>query len=421
MVGTKRGEKGAGDAEGVEAKDGKKPPPKPRVSRAIELAVLFLVGLSILLVFAALFTTPLFQDVSKGIHVPRYLVISIPLAATAFVLVLAGAYAKIPMRIRTVRYSVQGLVLYAINATALGSLYVAPFLPTLRFRHMAAGEVGGVPLCSVGSVARCLSENWAVSGPVLSVIMMFIALVVVLLFVGLIIGRAMCAWVCPIGLMQDLATRVRSGLKIGPKEPSQRAHDLLSLVRFALLAFFILLALSIGVALLLNHEAGVLYQNQYGDLPLLQSGATPCEFCPAPITAYFMPSSINSAIAGQFAWSVENSARLFVFMSVWVGAFLTPQFFCRYFCWSGAIISPANKVSTLTLYKDQKKCTKCNYCANACPMRVQELRDESIDCRIDNLNCTYCLECIDHCPEKALDARVGGKVLYRGGKDWWER
>ena len=392
------------------------------MSRTIELAVLFLVGISILFVFVALFTAPLFQDVSNSIQIPRFILISVPMALIAFIIVLAGLFSKIPMRIRTVRYSVQGLVLYALNATVIGSLYVAPFLPTLRFRHMAQGDVGGVPLCSVGSTARCLSENWmGVAGPALWVIMMFVALLVVLLFIGLLIGRGMCAWVCPIGLLQDLVTRVRSGLKLGHKEFSQRIHDILSLVRFALLAFFLLLALSIGVSLLINHEAGVLYQSQYGDLPLLASGATVCEFCPAPITAYFMPSTITTAVTGDFVFNLENSARLFVFFAVWVGAFIMPQFFCRYFCWSGAIISPANKVSALTLYKDQKKCTKCNYCVNACPMRVRELRDEDTDCRIDNLNCTYCLECIDHCPEKALDARVGKKVLYRGGREWWQK
>lgn len=388
--------------------------------RLLDVIVFMFVALSILLVFIALFVPPLFEKV-PGIGIPRFLLISVILVAVAAFLVLGGLFAKIPMRIRTIRITVQGIVIYAINATAIGSLYIAPFLPTLRFRHMAGGEFG-VPLCSVGSIARCFSENWRETiGPAIGVILMFIALLVVVLFIGILIGRAMCGWACPIGCIQDMFIRLRSGLKIGPKEFSPRTHDILSLVKYGLLFFFLLLSLTIGIELLAHPEAGALYQSQYGDLPLLSSGATVCEFCPAPITAYFTPTVINNVLVGQFSWSVENSVRLFMFFAVWIGAFFIMRWFCRYLCWMGALISPLNRVSILTLYKNQKKCTKCNFCVDACPMRVRELRDEDVKDKIDHMGCTYCFECIDFCPEKALEARIGNWTIYRGGKDWWKK
>ncbi len=304
--------------------------------------------------------------------------------------------------------------LFMINATIVGSLIVAPLLPILRFRHMAGGRYG-VPLCSIGSLARCLSGNWwGLFFP--------IAVIGALILTGVFVGRAMCGWVCPIGLLQDLVTKARTKLNLNPKEMSQKNHEKLTLAKYAILFLLLLIALSIGISAIGHTEAGQLYRSQYSELPLVESGATPCEACPAPIIGYFMPDDfIAHTLDGSFVMTSEAALRLFVFFGFFAGAIVMGRFFCRYFCPSGAMISFFNKGSMLALYKDQGKCTKCNYCVTACPMRIKALKDEDIDYEIRDRECIYCLECIDACPEKALELQIQNKKIYKGGKEWWEK
>ncbi len=189
-----------------------------------------------------------------------------------------------------------------------------------------------------------------------------------------------------------------------------------------MLFLLLLLALSIGISAIGHSEAGALYKSQFSELPLIESGATPCEACPAPIIGYFMPDDfIAHTIQGTFVMTTEAALRLFVFFAFFAGAVVMGRFYCRYFCPSGAVISFFNKASMLSLYKDQGKCTKCNYCVTACPMRIQALKDEDIDYEIRNRECIYCLDCIDACPEKALALQFQNKDIYKGGKEWWEK
>lgn len=304
--------------------------------------------------------------------------------------------------------------LFAINATVVGSLMIAPLLPILRFRHMAGGR-SGVPLCSVGSLARTLSQNW-------EGLFLIIAVIGVLMLVGIFVGRAMCGWVCPIGFLQDILTTARTKLHLNPKEISQKSHERLTLAKYAILFLLMLIALSIGISALANPEAGEAYSAQYSELPLIEQGATPCEACPAPIIGYFMPDDfILHTLDGSFVMTTEAALRIFVFFSFFAGAVVMGRFYCRYFCPSGALISFFNKGSMLSLYKDQAKCTKCNYCVTACPMRIQSLKDEDVDYEIRDRECIFCLDCIDACPEKALELQIQNKKFYKGGKEWWEK
>ncbi|UCE39391.1 MAG: 4Fe-4S binding protein [Thermoplasmata archaeon] len=318
------------------------------------------------------------------------------------------------IHLRHFRTAAQFSLLFIINATIIGSLIVAPFLPILRFRHMAGGRFG-VPLCSIGSLARCLSGNWWG-------LFIPIAVVGVLILIGILIGRAMCGWVCPIGFLQDMVTKARVKLHLSPKEPSQKNHERLTVAKYAILFLLLLVALSIGISAIGHTEAGDLYRSQYSELPLIESGATPCEACPAPIIGYFFPDDfLVHSLDGSFVMTTEAGLRLFVLGVFIAGAIFMGRFFCRYLCPSGAMISFFNKGSMLSLYKDQGKCTKCNYCVTACPMRIQDLKDEDVDYEIRDRECIYCLDCIDACPEKALILKFQNKEIYKGGKEWWEK
>jgi polyferredoxin len=312
-------------------------------------------------------------------------------------------------KIKYLRVPIQFILLLALNFTVIGSLWVSPVMPILRFPKLFnlpwLGE--GVPLCTAGTIERTLTLFWP--------FMITIAILAILFLVCLIVGRALCSWACPIGLGQDLILRFLKRIKVNMYEPPMKIHKKMSVIKFAILFIVIAISISIGFALLVNQPMGELYRDIYD--PMAQCSPA-CLGCPAPVTRYIYVD------VGTLNPHFENPSNVFqfsVFLIFITGIFIIPRFWCRYLCPMGALASLFNKVSFLHLHKDQDKCTYCNYCVDVCPTRVDGFMTEAEQTRIADTGCTFCGDCIEACPEKALTFNLGKKVIFRGGGEWWER
>ncbi len=186
--------------------------------------------------------------------------------------------------------------------------------------------------------------------------------------------------------------------------------------KYAVLLLTLLLSASIGLTFLSGEVAGNTYKAAY---PEGTTQIAPfCAVCPSP-DIYYVGTVINT---GDFQFNDPTRiVALFVIIFIIGAAVVMPRFWCRYLCPMGALSSIFNKSSMLALKKDHDKCTKCNYCLTSCDMRVNKVKNESVDERVMDTNCTLCLECIDACPEKgAVYLTLGGKKIYQGGSEWWE-
>jgi polyferredoxin len=264
----------------------------------------------------------------------------------------------------------------------------------------------GVPLCTGGTISRTLSGSWE--------ILLLIGILAILLLVCLLVGRALCGWACPIGFIQDGTSKILKGFKINSYEPPRKVHHKMKYVKYALLFLIFTVAVSIGFSLFINQPMGENYRALLD--PMCQTSPV-CLGCPTPILRY-----VFIDIGFNFNPNLSNPSNVFqlgVFLIFLIGMIAIPRFWCRYICPVGALSSLFNKVSFLHLRKDQDKCTKCNYCVDVCPTRVESIMTESEQERIGDLGCTLCGECVEACPEKALTIDFGNKVLYRGGRLWW--
>ena len=310
---------------------------------------------------------------------------------------------------RQVRLGTQFILLILLNFTVIGSLYVSPVLPILRFPKFweLPGLGEGVPLCTGGTLSRTLTTEWTIA--LMMLILGFLFLV------GVLIGRALCGWACPIGFIQDLVIRGRKGLKIRSLEPSKKVHNKLKFIRFAILFLVITLAFSIGMAIFIDVPMGETFRGLCD--PMAQTSPI-CLGCPTPILRYLFID-----VGYNFDPNFDNPSNIFqlaIFLMFIIGIIAIPRFWCRYLCPVGALSSIFNKISLLHLHKDQSKCTRCNYCVDVCPTRVESVMEESEIDRIGDISCTYCMECVEACPEKALSLKFGSVTLYKGGKQWWE-
>ena len=193
----------------------------------------------------------------------------------------------------------------------------------------------------------------------------------ILLLYGLIFGRTICGWLCPVGFFQELAYKIRS-----PKLPKSNVTRLLSYLKYVILAVFVII------------------------IPLMYSGVLPlpafCKYiCPAGIFEGALPliSHPNNttdflAMLGEvFNW------KFFLFIGFFVSSIFIYRVFCRFICPLGAIYSLFNKFCMIGVKVNKDSCTNCGLCVKKCKMDVKRVGDHE---------CINCGECISVCPTKAI-------------------
>ena len=185
-----------------------------------------------------------------------------------------------------------------------------------------------------------------------------------LLLMGLFLGRFICGFLCPVGLLQELLHKLPS-----PKIRKSRATRILSFGKYVLLAVFVIL------------------------IPLWKFAPGFCKFiCPAgtfeaglPLT--FKNKFLRTMTGTLFSWKVLLLTLIAVLCVVCFRAF------CRFLCPLGAIYSFFNPVSLFGVRVDPSLCTHCDACVKSCPMDVTKVRDRE---------CIQCGKCIGSCPTGAI-------------------
>ena len=222
---------------------------------------------------------------------------------------------------------------------------------------------GALGACPIGSLQAFLSSR-PVRFPYY--------VVGLLLFFGALLGRTVCGFLCPFGLVQDLLHKLPfPRRKLGPF-PGDR---LLRKLKYA-----VLLVLVIGLpALVLDYVPAF------------------CKYlCPAGTLGGGIPlvllhgERLHLSVGGLFFWKLA-AALVILLLSIVI---FRP--FCKYLCPLGALYGLTNPIALYRMHADTGRCTGCGACARACPMQVDPSKTpNSPEC----IRCGVCTRC---CPTQAL-------------------
>jgi len=198
----------------------------------------------------------------------------------------------------------------------------------------------------------------------------------VVLLACLVVPRAFCGYVCPLGTLAD-AFDWAVGRWARVLHVRRRRW-------FVHLRYYVLTAALAAAA------AGVLLSGFVSPIPVLTRGVV------AIVGA-------GAGWGGPVGWSRWTAAGLLAF--VLCTGLLGRRFWCRYLCPSGALLSLAGLLR-LTGRKVDSSCVRCGRCVDACPLgAVRE------DFSTRAADCTFCQVCGGVCPVGAIS--FGSR--WRGG------
>ena len=188
----------------------------------------------------------------------------------------------------------------------------------------------------------------------------------VLLLLGVTLGRTICGFLCPFGLVQELLYKIHV-----PKLKKNRFTRVLSKLKYMILiVFVILLPIVLKMATRLPVPAFCKYICPAGTL----EGGIPL---------VLLDESLGSLAGALFSWKV------FVMAVILISA----CFIYRSFCPLGAIYSLFAPVAMLGVRIDEGACTNCGRCVRTCRMDIKNVGD---------MECIQCGECMKECGVDAI-------------------
>ena len=232
---------------------------------------------------------------------------------------------------------------------------------------------GAISACPLGSLQNAISAS--ADRPA------FYVVGIILLF-GMFLGRVICGFLCPFGLIQELLHKIPVN-KLKKNKITQK----LTCIKYVILSIFVvMIPLFFGL--------------RKQPLPAFCKYICPAGTLEGALMLMIHPDNadLRSLTGGIFYW------KLAVLIAMVISCVFIFRAFCRFICPLGAIYSLFSKIALLGVRVDMNKCNNCGACVKTCQMDIK---------RVGDRECIQCGECIDVCPEKAITFKAG-KLVLRG-------
>ena len=214
---------------------------------------------------------------------------------------------------------------------------------------------GAVFSCPLGSLQSALvSSKYRFPYYILGVLLLF----------GIFLGRIICGFLCPFGLLQELLYKIPTR-----KLPKSIRTRRLSFLKYIILAVFVVL------------------------IPLVFLVPGFCKYiCPAGTLEGGIPLLLKNESLQQLAGRLFQWKFLLLVIILLSAVFIF-RVFCRFLCPLGAFYGLFHKISLFGIQTDKEKCNNCGLCVRRCKMDVKKVGDAE---------CIQCGECIENCNKCAL-------------------
>ena len=199
------------------------------------------------------------------------------------------------------------------------------------------------------------------------------------MLIGSIFGRAVCGWMCPFGLVEELIYKIPFKIK----RKNLPGHKRIICIKYVLLVLFVIL-----LPILVRDVTGL-------GSPWFCKYICPSGTIMAGIPLAITNQAIRSSLGILFNW------KIILLVIILLSSIIYYRPFCKYFCPLGAIYGFFNKISLIKLDVDKDKCTGCGVCKKSCGIDIKVWENPN------SMECIRCGDCVKKCPHGAIDRKFG--------------
>lgn len=215
----------------------------------------------------------------------------------------------------------------------------------------------------------------------------------VILLLTLLTGRTYCSFLCPLGIGQDLFSRIGGRIRkkfrrFGFRKPH-------TLIRYSILAITLGVTIFSGIYLLTLLDPYSIFGRfmTYFGKPVV-----------------LLINNFGAWILGKFdIYSLHHIdikgfsllsyiVPVIFFLLVGILSLIKGRLYCNMICPVGTLLGFLSKISLFRVKFIEVKCTRCGRCSVACKSSCIDFLNHDIDVS----RCVNCFNCITICPEKAL-------------------
>lgn len=223
---------------------------------------------------------------------------------------------------------------------------------------------GALGACPIGSMQAVIGGfRHQVSFYVTGLLMLF----------GVLMGRLICGFLCPFGLVQDLLYKIKTKKAALPK----KLTNVLKYLKYVILAVFVIILPTI-----MQDDVGM-------------SDPYFCKYiCPQGVLGGAFPllyknPDLRQMLGTLFAWKVG------ILIFIVISSIFIYRIFCRFLCPLGAIYGLFNKFSFYR-FKIDNSCIHCKKCQKVCKFNIPTYE------KPNSPECIRCNDCVRECPVHAI-------------------
>lgn len=191
-----------------------------------------------------------------------------------------------------------------------------------------------------------------------------------LLALGVVFGRAICGFLCPFGLIQELIHKIPS--------PKVKLPKPFRYLKYVILIGFVIIS-------------PIAFTEFGTGAPAFCEWICPVGTLEAGIPLLATQPMLQSLVGFLFSW------KMIILVITIVMCILCERFFCKALCPLGAIYGLINKVSLYSMKFMPQNCISCGKCAKVCPMDIDPTKAPN------SIECIRCKKCVSACNFEALN------------------